>query len=29
MNGEVTARGYRRYRCRDCGRQFNERSGGC
>ncbi|WP_284945153.1 IS6 family transposase [Acidisoma cladoniae] len=28
MNGEVTARGYRRYRCRDCGRQFNERSGG-
>ncbi|WP_284943622.1 IS6 family transposase [Acidisoma cladoniae] len=25
---EVTARGYRRYRCRDCGRQFNERSGG-
>ena len=25
---EVTARGYRRFRCRDCGRQFNERSGG-
>ena len=25
---EITARGYRRYRCRDCGRQFNERSGG-
>ena len=25
---ERTARGYRRYRCRDCGRQFNERSGG-
>jgi transposase-like protein len=24
----VTARGYRRFRCRDCGRQFNERSGG-
>lgn len=24
---EVTARGYRRFRCRDCGRQFNERSG--
>src|SRR5689334_19358827 len=23
-----TARGYRRFRCRDCGRQFNERSGG-
>jgi transposase-like protein len=21
-----TARGYRRFRCRDCGRQFNERS---
>ena len=20
--------GYRRFRCRDCGRQFNERSGG-
>jgi putative transposase len=25
---EVTARGYRRFRCRDCRRQFNERSGG-
>ena len=25
---EVTVRGYRRFRCRDCGRQFNERSGG-
>ncbi|NPD66829.1 IS6 family transposase (plasmid) [Lichenicola cladoniae] len=25
---EVTARGYRRLRCRTCGRQFNERSGG-
>ncbi len=25
---EVTARGYRRFRCRDCGRQFNERSAG-
>jgi transposase-like protein len=25
---EVTARGYRWFRCRDCGRQFNERSGG-
>src|ERR687894_2057100 len=25
---ERTARGCRRYRCRDCGRQFNERSGG-
>ncbi len=25
---EVTARDYRRFRCRDCGRQFNERSGG-
>ena len=24
---EVTARGYRRFRCRPCGRQFNERSG--
>jgi putative transposase len=24
---EVTAQGYRRFRCRDCGRQFNERSG--
>jgi putative transposase len=23
-----TARGYRRFRCRDCGKQFNERSGG-
>ncbi len=25
---EVTAGGYRRYRCRTCGRQFDERSGG-
>jgi putative transposase len=25
---EVTAQGYRRFRCRDCGRQFNERSHG-
>ena len=25
---EVTARGYRRFRCRVCGRQFNERSAG-
>ena len=25
---EVTARGYRRFRCRTCGRQFNERSSG-
>ena len=25
---EVTARGYRRFRCRDCRRQFNERSRG-
>jgi putative transposase len=25
---ERTARGYRRYRCRDCGRHSNERSGG-
>ena len=25
---EHTARGYRRFRCRDCGKQFNERSGG-
>ena len=25
---EVTARGYRRFRCRACGRQFNEHSGG-
>ena len=25
---EVTACGYRRFRCRTCGRQFNERSGG-
>jgi putative transposase len=23
-----TAQGHRRFRCRDCGRQFNERSGG-
>jgi transposase-like protein len=25
---DCTAQGYRRFRCRDCGRQFNERSGG-
>jgi putative transposase len=25
---ERTARGYRRFRCRTCGKQFNERSGG-
>jgi putative transposase len=25
---EHTARGYRRFRCRDCGKQYNERSGG-
>ena len=25
---ERTARGYRRFRCRDCGKQVNERSGG-
>ncbi len=25
---EVTAQGYRRFRCRVCGKQFNERSGG-
>jgi transposase-like protein len=25
---ERTARGYRRFRCRECGKQFNERSGG-
>jgi putative transposase len=25
---ERTAQGYRRFRCRDCGRPFNERSGG-
>jgi putative transposase len=25
---EHTARGYRRFRCRACGKQFNERSGG-
>src|SRR5215218_7411337 len=24
---EHTARGYRRFRCRDCGKQYNERSG--
>ena len=24
---EPTARGYRRFRCRDCGKGFNERSG--
>jgi putative transposase len=25
---DITAQGYRRFRCRDCDRQFNERSGG-
>jgi transposase-like protein len=25
---EATARGYRRFRCRDCGRQSNEHSDG-
>ena len=25
---EVTAQSYRRFRCRDCGRQFNERRNG-
>ncbi len=25
---DCTARGYRRFRCRDCGKQFNERSAG-
>ena len=25
---ERTARGYRRFRCRECGKQHNERSGG-
>jgi transposase-like protein len=25
---ERTAQGYRRFRCRTCGKQFNERSGG-
>jgi len=25
---DCTAQGYRRFRCHDCGRQFNERSGG-
>src|SRR3712207_351905 len=25
---ERTARGYRRFRCRECGMQYNERSGG-
>ena len=25
---ERTAHGYRRFRCRTCGKQFNERSGG-
>ncbi len=24
---ERKARGYRRFRCRDCGKQYNERSG--
>src|SRR3984893_9243480 len=26
--GECTAQGYRRFRCRACGKQFNERSAG-
>jgi putative transposase len=25
---ERTAQGYRRFRCRDCGKQVNERTGG-
>jgi transposase-like protein len=25
---DLTAQGYRRFRCRDCSTQFNERSGG-
>jgi len=25
---EPTVQGYRRFRCRDCGKQFNERTGG-
>jgi putative transposase len=25
---DLTAQGYHRFRCRDCGRQFNERSDG-
>jgi transposase-like protein len=25
---ERTAQSYRRFRCRDCGKQFNERTGG-
>jgi putative transposase len=25
---DCTAQGYRRFRCRDCGKQFNERSAG-
>jgi hypothetical protein len=25
---ERTAQGYRRFRCRECGKQYNERSGG-
>ena len=25
---ERTAQGYRRFRCRECGKQFNERTGG-
>ena len=25
---DLTAQGYRRFRCRDCGEQFNERSDG-
>jgi transposase-like protein len=28
QRSEITAQGYRRFRCRDRGRQFNERSGG-
>jgi len=28
QRSDVTAQGYRRFRCRDCGKQFNERSGG-
>ena len=28
QRSERTAQGYRRFRCRDCGKQFNERSTG-
>jgi len=28
QRSDVTAQGYRRFRCRDCGKQFNERSRG-